>query len=72
MLKNKYFVFGIIVLTLGIVGNMDYEDAKLDNKKYCDMTKIWHDEERYGVDELYRKGWYPYDNTIICNYEDKK
>lgn len=46
MLRNPTFWYiGLILLIMGMVGSMDYEDAVLHQKHYCKMVEegAWPD-----------------------------
>lgn len=50
--KVGLILVGILVV-LGLVGQMDYEEAKRQEQHYCDMVQLW--KQTNG-----EQGWPPY------------
>jgi hypothetical protein len=43
-----------VIVAFGLVGQADYEDAKAQHERYCEMVELYH--ETGGT-----SGWPPYD-----------
>jgi len=57
---HKIFIFLFLaLLSLGIVGNADNQEALRHHSEYCEMTKLYRDTEG----DL---GWPDYDSNINC------
>lgn len=48
-----------MMLALGLVGNMDLEEAVQQNKTYCEMVKLYADSDG-------ENGWPAYNPDIEC------
>jgi|TARA_X000001036_G_C20365914_1_gene678422 hypothetical protein len=60
MINYKVFIFLFLaLLSLGIVGNADNQEALRHQSDYCEMTKLYKDT---GGD----LGWPDYDPNINC------
>jgi len=62
-------VFGaFVIVALGIAGQSDYEMELEQENMYCEMTKMWLQDEADGVPANERRGWPTYNSNITCNY----
>lgn len=55
----------LLILVIGVVGDMYYEDQLKADELYCEMVSAWNADEAAGVSEYDRAGWPDYRN----NYE---
>ena len=57
-----------ILIVFGLVGNMEYKDAKYDEQLYCKLRSAWEREKAMGIPAEQRNGVPNYRfNKIICN-----
>ena len=52
-------LFILILVAMGIAGQMDFEDEQLQQENYCEMVKLW--KESHG-----QKGWPAYNGEAVC------
>lgn len=47
-LGQSYIALGVIIILIGLAGVGDYEDALIEEKRYCEMVRNWevHGGER--------------------------
>lgn len=62
---HKAALAAAFLILLGILGNLDAQDADDQHDLYCDMVATWHAEAEAGVPANNRTGWPPYDGE--CN-----
>lgn len=49
----------VLIIAMGIAGNMDVQEEERQRAEYCEMVKLW--EESNG-----KAGWPPYDGEGAC------
>lgn len=54
-------VFCLLLLAIGIVGNMDHQAEIEDRALYCEMVSIWNADQARGIPAADRAGWPPFD-----------
>ena len=50
----------VILIAMGIVGRMDYEDFLKQREIYCDGRAIWEEQKELGIPAELRNGFPPY------------
>ena len=69
--KGTMITIGVgigILIVFGLVGNMEYQDAKYDEELYCKMRDAWEREKRMGIPAEQRNGVPNYRmNLVNCN-----
>lgn len=54
----------LLILAIGVIGDMYYEDQRNSDDLYCDMVSAWNADEAAGVGEYDRTGWPDYRGTF--------
>lgn len=52
-------LFILVLVLMGVAGQMDFEDEQLQQDNYCEMVKLW--KESHG-----QKGWPAYNGEAAC------
>lgn len=69
--KGTMITIGVgigIFIVFGLVGNMEFQDAKYDEQLYCKMRDAWEREKRMGIPVDQRNGVPNYRlNLIDCS-----
>ena len=58
--------FFILLGAILAVGTMDYHDEQVEQQHYCEMVKLWHENDHLPHGQ--RPGWPPYKGE--CNGQD--
>tara|TARA_B100001248_G_scaffold244749_1_gene214042 strand:+ start:382 stop:630 length:249 start_codon:yes stop_codon:yes gene_type:complete len=69
--KGTMITIGVgigILIVFGLVGNMEFQDAKYDEQLYCKMRDAWERERRMGIPAEQRNGVPNYRlNLVNCS-----
>jgi len=60
--------FGLLIVVFGYAGKCDMEMELNRDKQYCKMTEIWQSDKALGIPAEQRRGWPPYDQSIVCEW----
>lgn len=52
-------LFILVLIAMGIAGEMDFEDEQLQQENYCEMVKLYKQSNG-------QKGWPAYNGEAVC------